>query len=65
MKRDGIFLFIGVCLCFLYSCESSNESTINTVNASTINNPTIFDYGTDIENLISNMSIEEKVGQMT
>ena len=65
MKRDGIFLFVGVCLCFLYSCESSNESTINTVNASTINNPTIFDYGTDIENLISNMSIEEKVGQMT
>jgi len=65
MKRDGIFLFVGVCLCFLYSCESSNESKINTAHASTINNPTIFDYGTDIENLISNMSIEEKVGQMT
>jgi len=65
MKRDGIFLFVGVCLCFLYSCESSNDSTINTINTSTINNPSIFDYGTDIENLISNMSIEEKVGQMT
>jgi beta-glucosidase len=49
-------LFLLVSLLFTYSCSSTKEK--NSAESK-------FDYGDDIEQIIANMSIEEKVGQMT
>jgi len=54
----SLFIFTG-CAVFLSACEPDLSEETNEQPFTT------FDYGADIEEMISKMSIEEKVGQMT
>jgi len=59
MKKALYLTTIGACMFAVYSC--------NTISSNKILDPEedAFDYGEEIETIVSEMSIEEKVGQMT
>ncbi len=65
MKSLNYLLIGTICFLTLFSCGTSNTTEQNDDNKIEKTSKAKFDYGEKIEKLISKMSIEEKVGQMT